>query len=102
MWSIGSLILELITLIPLNAKERFVINGETKRVMRRGVYTGRENGLVNLIKRQRRLCSRLKPQLEKLGELPENVSPKVLELMTKMLRLDPKQRLTPEEGLKII
>jgi hypothetical protein len=77
MWSIGSLILEILTLIPLNASHKFFLSHNNK-VMRRGLYSGRINDIPNLIKRQKKLCSRFNYQIDKLGEISLDLNPKIL------------------------
>lgn len=62
MWSLGSLILETITLIPLHATHKFMLH-HNRKVMRRGLYTDKANDLASVINRQKKLCGRLKLKL---------------------------------------
>lgn len=63
---------------------------------RKGIFHSKERILPEIVSKQRKLCSNLKLYLDRHAEVENKANQTVVDLMIRMLHLDPRKRATPE------
>jgi|JI6StandDraft_1071083.scaffolds.fasta_scaffold08497_10 hypothetical protein len=78
------MLLELFTLVPLWAPHRCQITGRGV-LSRRGLFHSKTRELSEISTKQRKFCSNIKLHLDRLGEIDKRASPKLVDLMMRLL-----------------
>lgn len=74
MWSVGCMLLELFTLVPLWSPYRCQITNRSN-LTRRGLFHSKTRELSEIASKQRKFCSNTKLHLDRLGDMDKRACP---------------------------
>ena len=100
--SLGCLIFQIITLIPLGTKDRYVIKG--RNYSRKGLLYIGQFSYAELLRKQRLFSTQATRIIKKQcdSQFIHNIDNRVIEVMEKMLVFNRDRRIKPQEVINIL
>jgi serine/threonine protein kinase len=102
MWSLGVTLLELVVMCPvwMSYKAEVIING--KRSFGFGLFGFKGRDCKKIYQKQREVVSGLKGIVDRsiMGIFPDDEKDKFVDLLSKMLNVNYKERITPQDALQ--